>query len=471
VQQDTELSERVERCLEVLTCLQGEDFAGAQAAMSRYPPGDRLEEALDAVVRILARRSREAERFDQLLRHIGAGLLLDDILNRVYDDFRDLIPYDRLGLSLIEDDGQTVRSRWGRLDGGRMHLRRGYTAPLAGSSLQTILETGQPRILNDLHDYLAHKPSSESTRLIVAEGMRSSLTCPLIAEGRPLGFVFFSSAAPNTYHDSHAETFLRLADHLAIAVARGNLTSELAAQNRDIQRQNKSLSRANEQKNSFLGIAAHDLRGPLSLVEMSCSILLDPHFEVSADDRATLLQDMRKQAQHMMALIDDLLDVAVIEQGQLRLRLEALDICQVLTETVEQHQRLAQPKGVRVTLAPAQQGGTVRADPRRLRQVLDNLIANAVRHSPPGAVVQLVVQQYEQRWRISVRDEGPGIPWDDQPKLFQPFPQLSGRAPGSARGTGLGLAIARQIVEAHGGQISVESVPGQGATFWFTLPA
>ncbi|GAB4408015.1 MAG: hypothetical protein Kow00106_01050 [Anaerolineae bacterium] len=430
-----------------------------------------MEEALDAVVKILARRSREAERFDQLLRHIGAGLLLDDILNRVYDDFRDLIPYDRLGLSLIEDDGRTVRARWGRMDGGTMHLRRGYAAPLAGSTLQTILETGQPRILNDLHDYLTQKPSSESTRLIVAEGMRSSLTCPLIAEGKPLGFLFFSSAAPDTYRDIHAETFLRLADHLAIALTRGNLTSALAAQKRDIQRQNESLSRANEQKNSFLGIAAHDLRGPLSLVEMSCSILLDPHFEVSADDRATLLQDMRKQAQHMMALIDDLLDVAVIEQGQLRLRLETLDICQVLTETVEQHQRLAQPKGVHVTLAPDQVEGTVRADPRRLRQVLDNLIANAVRHSSRGGLVQLAAQLHKQGWRISVRDEGPGIPWDDQPKLFQPFPQLSGRASGSARGTGLGLAIARQIVEAHGGQIGVESVPGQGATFWFTLPA
>ncbi len=455
----------------MLTCLQQGDYEGAQAALASLSPDDRLDEVLCALLETLVQRAREAGRFEQLLRRINSGLLLDDILNNVYTDFRDLIPYDRLGLSLLEDGGQTVRARWGRLDGGKMYLRRGYAAPLAGSSLQAILETGQPRILNDLPAYLAQKPSSESTRLIVAEGMRSSLTCPLMAEGRPLGFLFFSSASPNTYRDVHVEAFLRLADHLAVAVARGHLTSQLSVQKRAAERQNRTLDRLNAQKNAFLGIAAHDLRGPLSLVEMSTAILLDPQFEVSADDEKVLLQDMRAQARHMMALIDDLLDVAVIEQGQLRLRQEALDLCQVLAESAERHQRLAQPKGVRVVLNPLPAAGIVHADPQRLRQVLDNLISNAVRHSPPGGSVQLAAEQHELGWRVTVRDDGPGIPWDDQPKLFQPFAQLSARPPRNERSTGLGLAIARQVIQAHGGQIGVESVPGHGATFWFTLPA
>ncbi len=413
VQQDRELSNRVERWLAVLTCLHRGDYEGALAAVASPLPGDRLDEVLCALLQTLAQRAREAERFERLLRHINSGLLLDDILNNVYTEFRDLIPYDRLGLSLLEEEGRIARSRWGRLERGTMYLRRGYAAPLAGSSLQAILETGQPRILNDLHDYLAQKPSSESTRLIVAEGMRSSLTCPLIVEGRPLGFLFFSSASPNTYRDVHVETFLRLADHLAVAVARGHLTSQLNARKRAIERQNRTLDRLNTQKNAFLGIAAHDLRGPLSLVEMSTAILLDPHFEVSADDEKTLLQDMRAQARHMMALIDDLLDVAVIEQGQLRLRLQPLDLRQVLTESVAQHQRLAQPKGVRVLLNPSPAAGIVHADPQRLRQVLDNLISNAVRHSPPGSSVQLAVERHESGWRVTVKDDGPGIPWDD----------------------------------------------------------
>ncbi len=471
MQQYAELYERIERSLTALKHLQQGDLQGAQIALQDASEEDPLNEALHALLQTLLRRAREAERFDRLLHHINAGLLLDDILNSVYADFRDLIPYDRLGMALIEEDGQTVCARWGRLDGGTMYLRRGYTAPLAGSTLQTILETGQPRILNDLQQYLAHKPSSESTRLIVAEGMRSSLTFPLQAEGKPLGFLFFSSTAPNAYREAHIQTFLRIAEHVAIAVQRGRLVSELTAQKRTVERQNRALDRLNQQKNAFLGIAAHDLRGPLSLVEMSSTILLDDYIEVSAEDQTILLQDMRNQARHMMALIDDLLDVAVIEQGQLRLRPETLDLCQVLAESAEQHQRLAQPKGVRVALNPPPVAGIVHADPQRLRQVLDNLISNAVRHSPSGGSVQLTAERHESGWRVTVRDDGPGIPWDDQPKLFQPFAQLLTRSPRHERSTGLGLAIARQIVQAHGGQIGVESVPGQGATFWFTLPA
>ncbi|MGQ9850623.1 MAG: sensor histidine kinase [Aggregatilineaceae bacterium] len=268
----------------------------------------------------------------------------------------------------------------------------------------------------------------------------------------------------------HIETFLCLADRLAIAVERGCLVSQLAAHKRALERHNHVLHQLNKQKDLFLGIAAHDLRGPLSLVEMSSAILLDPHIEVSAHDRAILLQDMRTQARHMMALIDDLLDVAVIEQGQLQLHPEMLDIWQVLSESVEHHQRLAQPRGVRVALASDLEEGVVYADPMRLRQVLDNLIANAVHYSPLGGCVYLDAHCHGRVWRVSVIDEGPGIPLEDQPKLFQPFARLSTHSPRGERSTGLGLAIARQVVEAHGGHIGVESVPGRGATFWFTLP-
>lgn len=469
--QSPEISSRVEHYLEVLDCLQRWDFECAEEAAESPAEGDPLGEALHTLVSALARRAHEAEQLDRLLWRINAGLLLDEILNSIYDDFRDLIPYDRLGLSLLDADGQTVRSRWSRMDGGTLHLRRGYAAPLAGSSLQTILETGQPRILNDLHEYLAQKPSSESTRLIVAEGLRSSLTCPLIANDKPIGFLFFSSTAPNTYRDLHIQTFQRIADHLAIAVERGRLVSELAAQKRKTERHNRALSQLNDQKDYILSIAAHDLRSPLSLVEMSSAILLDPQLELSADDQAMLLRDMRNQAHHMMALIDDLLDVSLIEQGKLRLHRETLDLCQVLSEAAERHQRLARPRGVRVTLTSSPTTATVHADPLRLRQVLDNLISNAVRHSPGGGVVQLEARQTEQGWQISVADEGPGIPWEDQPRLFQPFAQLSAPPVPGERSTGLGLAIARQIVKAHGGQIGVHSVPGQGATFWFNLPA
>jgi GAF domain-containing protein len=158
---------------------------------------------------------------------INAGLDLDEVLNYAFESFWPLIPYDRIGLSLLEQNGTVVRARWTRSDAPLMKIDKGYSAPLAGSSLQQIIATGQPRILNDLKQYLAEHPASESTRLIVEEGMRSSLTCPLIAAGKPIGFMFFSSMEPNTFKDAHIEIFLQISGELSMIVEKARLYEEL----------------------------------------------------------------------------------------------------------------------------------------------------------------------------------------------------------------------------------------------------
>lgn len=467
---ETDLSLRREQYLEALRCLQRGDFAAATQFVSTNGTADPLGHALATLAHTLAGRARETRRFDCLIQRVNAGLLLDDILDSVYDDFRDLIPYDRLGLALLEPDGQTLTARWAKMDGGPIHLRRGYAAPLAGSSLQTIIETGQPRILNDLSEYLRQKPESESTRLVVAEGMRASLTCPLIANGVPIGFLFFSSTEAGAYRDAHVETFMRMAGHLSVIVERGRLASELAAQKRATERQNHELMLLNEHKNMFLGIATHDLRSPLSLFEMATSLLLDPHADISDDERLILLRDMQRQARHMLRLIDELLDMTAIESGHLRLEPIPVVLRPFLTEAVERHQQLARPKGTQVNLSLNGADGTVRADPVRLRQVIDNLISNAVKFSPPGSAIQVSAAREASAWRFSITDQGPGILPEERAQLFRAFARLSAIPTDGERSTGLGLAITRRVVEAHGGRIDVESTPGQGATFWFTLP-
>jgi signal transduction histidine kinase len=469
-QVETGLSDRLEHYLETLRAMQRGDFAGALRGTASNGEADPLSAALGALAQTLERRAREVERFDRLMQRVNAGLLLDEILDSVYDDFHDLIPYERLGLALLDDDGQTVRARWARIDGGQIHLGRGYAAPLAGSSLQTILETGQPRILNDLPEYLRHKPASDSTRLIVAEGMCSSLTCPLIAEGAPLGFLFFSSASAGAYRGVHIETFKRVAGHLSATIERGRLATELDEKKRSLERQNRELSRLNEQKNRFLGIATHDLRGPLSLFEMTSSILLDAGESFTEPERENFLRSMQRQARHMLKLVDDLLDITAIESGQFRLELMPIALEPFLTETVALHHSMAQPKGTQVRLILNGEEGAARGDPARLRQVLDNLISNAVKYSPAGSTVEVSARRVPGAWRISVADQGPGIPPEDRPRLFQAFSRLAAQPTGDERSTGLGLAIARRVVEEHGGEIGVESVPGQGATFWFALP-
>ncbi len=416
----------------------------------------------------LEARYRELQTIMHITARVNEGLFLDDILDGVYQDFKMLIPYERIGFSLIEEKGTVVRARWAQAEYTPLLLDRGYAAKLEGSTLEQILLTGQPRIINDLEAYFAHKPNSASTRLILDEGIRSSLTCPLIANGEAVGFMFFSSRTPHTYADAHVEVFQQIAGQLSVMVEKGQLVAELSAQKLELEHKNDELSDLNKLKNSFLGIAAHDLRNPLSNILMATSLMTSPDFDLTEEDRRTMLREIDNQAQYMMNLLNDLLDVSHIESGSFTLLPVEIDLPSFLREVAIRHHRLAEAKNSAVqldNLAP----GRVFADPIRLAQVLDNLISNAVKYSPPGSTITVRTRAEKRMWRVEVQDQGPGLTIEDQALLFKDFVRLSATPTNGEKSTGLGLAIARRVVEAQGGTIGVESEFGHGATFWFTV--
>jgi signal transduction histidine kinase len=429
----------------------------------------RLGQALRDLARVLELRYREVQKIEKITAQINAGVLLDDILEIVYRDFRELIPYHRIGLALLEDDSQTVRARWAKSDQLNMIITAGYSAQLAGSSLEDIIRTGRPRILNDLEEYLRLHPQSASTRAIVSEGIRSSLTCPLIANGVPIGFIFFSSASAHTYSDTHIATFNHVAEQLSIIVEKGRLVTEIAAQKVAIEEQNEELRHLSDLKDSFLGMAAHDLRTPITVIQLAVELMLDTDTPMSDEERLPFLKDIERQSDHMLALLNDLLDVTEIEAGHLSLHRLPIDLADFLQDAAAWHRKLAAPKGTQIILedVPA---GNVQADALRLRQVVDNLISNAVKYAPPGSQVRVRAERTSDSWRIHVKDQGPGITPQDRQKMFQDFARLSAKPTGGEKSTGLGLAITQRVVAAHGGQIGVDSEPGQGADFWFTLP-
>ncbi|HMO59007.1 MAG TPA: ATP-binding protein [Roseiflexaceae bacterium] len=428
-----------------------------------------LGQMLNDLAQSLESRYREIRTLTKITTHLNAGLLLDDILDHVYTDFRPLIPYDRIGFAMIEKEGSIVRARWARTDLPHVHLKRGFAAPLAGSSLETIVSTATPRIINDLEAYLVQKPESHATQLIVAEGLRASLTCPLIANGVPIGFIFFSSSTPGIYANAHVDIFTQIAEQLSVIVEKGHLVSQLAAQKLQLEQQNEELQRLNRLRNTFLGMAAHDLRSPLSVIHMTTTILRHPKFAWPEAERQRMLGDVHRNAEYMLKLLNDLLDLTHIESGTFTLTPVRLDLDEALNDAVERHALLAAPKHIMV-MRQGNTSGAALADPLRLRQMLDNLISNAVKFSPSGTRVTLACNRSGQFWRITITDQGPGISTADQARLFQQFTRLSARPTGGEKSSGLGLAITRQLVEALDGQIGVESVLGAGATFWFTLP-
>ncbi len=417
----------------------------------------------------LVHRQVELQKLNRIALRINSGLTLEDILEDVYNEFHEIIPYNRIGFSLIEKDGQSVRAHWAHTDQPLVRLEKDYEASLHGSSLEKIIATGRPRILNDLPEYLRLKPGSESTQLVVEEGMRSSLTCPLIVEGKPVGFMFFSSIELNAYAESHVSIFQQIAAQLSILLEKGKLVSELASQKKRIELQNNELTRLNDLKNTFLGIAAHDLRNPLANIQMITDLLSSDDNPLNVNESIELVSDIHRQTEYMLALLSDILDVTQIESGKLELITQEIDSQVFLEEIVERHDKLAEYKHTHVVLDPMEKG-RICADKLRLRQVLDNLISNAVKFSPERTTVHVRAAHLGKEWRIEVSDQGPGISEQDRKRLFKDFARLSAQPTAGEKSTGLGLAICKRIIVAHAGQIGVESEPGHGATFWFTLP-
>lgn len=388
---------------------------------------------------------------------LNRGATLDQVMNNFYDGFKKHVPYDRIGVSVIADEEKMVRSIWARSEYEHLFLGLGYQSPLSGSTLQNIIDTGKPRILNDLEDYLTKHPDSHSTRLVIKEGVRSSLTCPIIADNRAIGFLFFSKNEKRAYEDAHVEKFMAITEHLSLIVAR----------TLDIER----LRQLNEMKNKFLGIAAHDLRSPLALIQSYIDIINNSEVCADEEQRNYFFNKVKATTSRMLNLINDLLDISAIESGNLQLELAETDLVPFLRNIAENHEITAKAKSIVIVGEIPDKLPLAMIDIRRLTQVVDNLITNAVKFSPKNTTVRLKAEIIDAQIRISVIDQGQGIPETELPKLFREFGKTSVRPTDGEKSTGLGLAIVKKIVTGHGGKVGVSSKVGQGSTFYLTLPA
>lgn len=397
-----------------------------------------------------ARAVRELARITD---KINAGLTLEEVLDQVYLSFRGLIPYDRIGCALLDGDAGRIVARWARSEATEVKIGRGYSGALAGSSLERILASGQPRILNDLERYAVEHPDSESTRLILAEGIRASLTCPLVAEGRPIGFLFFSSRLKNAYADLHVDLFRQIAGQLATIVEKAGLLE------------------LDQMRSRFLGMAAHDLRNPIAAIAAWSELLGGDDQSPLTPKQLEAVDEISRLTQVMSNMVNDILGRRAIESGVLDLTRETTDLKITVLEAVAENGLAARRKGV-VIAFDCDDPGPVEAevDPHRLRQALSNLISNGVKFSHPGGRVVVGLESSMAEVTCWVRDAGVGIAADELHRIFEEFPRTSSRPTGRESGIGLGLSIAKRIVESHGGTISATSEPGKGSCFRFILP-
>ena len=256
----------------------------------------------------------------------------------------------------------------------------------------------------------------------------------------------------------------QLYEQLALA------NNELVTAQRELARTVAELQRLNGYKDELLGMAAHDLRNPLHANAAYISFLMQDSESFSESNR-TLLDRLRTNSEYMLRLVESVLDFAAIQSGRVRLQTEDCSVEDIVAGIVEIVRILAEPKRVRIVCTVADAVPRLQLDRIKISQALQNLVANAVQYSPPGATVDVRIHPCPGGVEIEVEDRGPGIAPEELPDVFKPFTRVSTAQLTRQRSVGLGLAITRRLVEAHGGTVDARSEVGKGSTFVVRLKA
>jgi len=253
-----------------------------------------------------------------------------------------------------------------------------------------------------------------------------------------------------------------------VARIRTHLTNQqLAEQQKMLVSQ---LSKANADKDRFLGMCAHDLRNPLSSIRGLAELMVEDAVGGMTEEQRDIIQTIHGASQSMLQLVNELLDVATIEGGHLKLDKQPTSVVEIVERSVHLSNMEAAKKESRIEMVTTDGFPMIDVDRNKMRQVVDNIISNAVKYSPKGSIIQVVIHSNATSAGFAVRDRGPGIPESERHMLFKDFGRLSARPTGGEKSTGLGLAICRKIVEAHKGSIAVENLPGGGAEFSVSIP-
>jgi signal transduction histidine kinase len=231
-----------------------------------------------------------------------------------------------------------------------------------------------------------------------------------------------------------------------------------------------TLSAMNQQLNEFIGMAAHDLRNPLSAVIGYSAFLMRDRQGPFTDQHRTFVERIKASSEFMLHLVNDLLDVTGVQAGRLTLDVKPVALSALIASNVALNGALASDKGIEITIESDVPDQLIACDGRRVEQVLNNLLTNAIKFSHSGTTIAVTVRVVGAEALISVRDHGQGIPAAEQANLFQPFGVTSVKGTRGEKSTGLGLLIAKKVVDAHQGRIWVDSEPGVGSTFFVALP-
>jgi signal transduction histidine kinase len=366
-------------------------------------------------------------------------------------------------------------------DDGRLHLgahrgtardRLAAMFPMTGGDEPVARAMAEQRVLHYADVLSDAEP--ESLSRVVAErlgvGSYTQVFAPMRWEGRGVGYLYVIRSPVAPFSDKEIGLLKTFADQAAIAIQNARLFNEIANKSRQ-------LEAANRHKSEFLANMSHELRTPLNAIIGFSEVLAEKMFGDVNDKQMEYLQDIHSSGQHLLSLINDVLDLSKIEAGKMELDLSCFDLGLLLEHSATLVRERAQRHGLALELEVDEGLAEWVADARKVKQVVVNLLSNAVKFTPNGGRVSVRarhlngVDGHGGEWaEVSVSDTGVGIAREDQALVFEEFRQASGDVLRKAEGTGLGLALVKRFVELHGGEVTLDSEPGRGSTFRFTLP-
>jgi signal transduction histidine kinase len=336
-----------------------------------------------------------------------------------------------------------------------------FPRPLEGTATEMAI---RDRRVVHFADALADPGVPESLQRIAAKIRNFSIAvAPMLWEGRGVGAIQVSRSPPAPFTDKELSLLKTFADQAVIAIQNSRLFNEIQSKSRE-------LELANKHKSEFLANMSHELRTPLNAIIGFSEVLSEKMFGEVNDKQLEYLLDIHTSGHHLLSLINDILDLSKIEAGRMELDLASVNLPMLLDNCTTLVRERASRQGLVLALDVEQGVGDWVADVRKLKQVVINLLANAVKFTPAGGRVTLRARRLDHAVEIAVVDTGVGIALDQQALVFEEFRQASGEYLRKSEGTGLGLSLVKRFVELHGGSIRVESEPSRGSTFAFILP-
>ncbi len=337
---------------------------------------------------------------------------------------------------------------------------RAAPIPKGEGALGRMAVTGEPIQIRDIADEARYQ--SRLKQMLIRLGYRSLLAVPLLREDHLLGGLVVNRKSAGEFTTQVIDLLKTFATQSALAIQNARLF-------REIEEKSRELETASRHKSEFLANMSHELRTPLNAIIGFSEVLSERMFGDINEKQAEYLRDILESGQHLLSLINDILDLSKIEAGRMELEPADFDLPSAIDNTLSLVRERAHRRGITLDRTLDERLGMIHADERKVKQVLLNLLSNALKFTPEGGRIHVRADVHQGDAEISVTDTGIGISPEDQAAVFEEFRQV-GAAAKKVEGTGLGLAISRKFIELHGGSIRVESQSGKGSTFTFALP-